>query len=297
MSKFVDNPHLWTPPICEHLWINPHSRTSVDKSQKMTSTIKNITLYTLIALLLSSCVTHDELLNFNTGPEFPTTPVEIQNLPQLTIQPDDLLSIRIKALDPIAAMPFNIDPENMNMQMMNASGGMRPLIGYLVDREGTIDMPMLGKIKVLGKTTDEIRQIVLEKLKPFLNNPVVSVRFLNFRITVLGEVSRPGTFFVANERVTVLDMLGLAGDVTSYGNRTNILVIREEDGRREYARLNIQDRDIFQSPYFYLQQNDVLYVEPLPVRTASIRDQSTRILPWLSAITALTTLALTLSNI
>ncbi|MEQ8704226.1 MAG: polysaccharide biosynthesis/export family protein [Phaeodactylibacter sp.] len=263
----------------------------------MTSTIKNITLYTLIALLLSSCVTHDELLNFNTGPEFPTTPVEIQNLPQLTIQPDDLLSIRIKALDPIAAMPFNIDPENMNMQMMNASGGMRPLIGYLVDREGTIDMPMLGKIKVLGKTTDEIRQIVLEKLKPFLNNPVVSVRFLNFRITVLGEVSRPGTFFVANERVTVLDMLGLAGDVTSYGNRTNILVIREEDGRREYARLNIQDRDIFQSPYFYLQQNDVLYVEPLPVRTASIRDQSTRILPWLSAITALTTLALTLSNI
>jgi polysaccharide export outer membrane protein len=248
-------------------------------------------------LSLSSCVTHDELLNFNQGPAFPTTPEAIQNLPQLTIQPDDLLSIRIKALDPIAAMPFNIDPENMNMQMMNANGGMRPLIGYLVDREGTIDMPMLGKIKVLGRTTDEVRQIVLEKLEPFLNNPVVSVRFLNFRITVLGEVLQPGTFFVANERVTVLDMLGQAGDITPYGNRTNILVIREEDGQREFGRLNLQERDIFASPYFYLQQNDVIYVEPLEVRTASIRDQSTRILPWLSAITALTTLALTLSNI
>jgi polysaccharide export outer membrane protein len=263
----------------------------------MTATIKNITLLILTALFLSSCVTHDELLNFNKGPEFPTAPEAIQNLPQLTIQPDDLLSIRIKALDPIAAMPFNIDPENMNMQMMNANGGMRPLIGYLVDREGTIDMPMLGKIKVLGRTTDEVRQIVLEKLEPFLNNPVVSVRFLNFRITVLGEVLQPGTFFVANERVTVLDMLGQAGDITPYGNRTNILVIREEDGQREFGRLNIQERDIFKSPYFYLQQNDVIYVEPLEVRTASIRDQSTRILPWLSAITALTTLALTLSNI
>jgi polysaccharide export outer membrane protein len=263
----------------------------------MTSTIKNITLLILTALFLSSCVTHDELLNFNQGPEVPTTPEAIQNLPQLTIQPDDLLSIRIKALDPIAAMPFNIDPENMNMQMMNANGGMRPLIGYLVDREGTIDMPMLGKIKVLGRTTDEVRQIVLEKLEPFLNNPVVSVRFLNFRITVLGEVLQPGTFFVANERVTVLDMLGQAGDITPYGNRTNILVIREEDGQREFGRLNLQERDIFTSPYFYLQQNDVIYVEPLEVRTASIRDQSQRILPWLSAITALTTLALTLSSI
>jgi polysaccharide export outer membrane protein len=226
------------------------------------------------------------------------SPKAIQNLPQLTIQPDDLLSIRIKALDPIAAAPLNIDPEGaMNMNMNMGNGGMRPLIGYLVDREGTIDMPLLGKIKVLGKTTDEVRQIVLEKLEPFLNNPVVSVRFLNFRITVLGEVLQPGSFFVANERVTVLDMLGQAGDITPYGNRTNILVVREEDGKRGFGRLNLQDRSVFESPYFYLQQNDVIYVEPLEVRTASIRDQSQRILPWLSAITALTTLALTLSNI
>lgn len=264
----------------------------------MTSTIKNTILFTLIVLLLSSCVTHDELLNFTEGPEFPTAPVDIQNLPQLEIQPDDLLSIRVRALDPIAAEPFNVDPMggNMNMNMM-AGGGMRPLIGYLVSREGTIDFPMLGTIKVIGMTTDELKELLLNELDPFLKDPVVLVRFLNFRITVLGEVSGPGTYFVGQERVTLLDMLGQAGDITPYGNRTNVLVIREQNGQRVTERMNLHNRDIFESPFFYLQQNDVIYVEPLPTRTASIRDQSQRILPWLSAITALTTLALTLSNI
>jgi polysaccharide export outer membrane protein len=249
-----------------------------------------------LSLFLSSCVTHEELLNFNKGSEFSPTPEDIQNLPQLEIQPDDLLSIRIKALDPLASEPFNIDPIGSQMANIQANPSMRPLIGYLVSRDGTIDFPILGALKVAGLTTDEVRALVLEKLKPFLKDPVVMVRYLNFRITVLGEVNSPGTFFVANERVTVLDMLGQAGDITPYGNRTNILVVREQNSERRTARLNLQDRDIFKSPFFYLQQNDVVYVEPLQVRTASIRDQSQRILPWLSAITALTTLAVTLSR-
>lgn len=256
------------------------------------------TCFLLLTLLgLSSCVTHDELLNFNQGPAFPDTAVDIQNLPQLQIQPDDLLSIRVKSLEPLAAEPFNVDPANMNMGMMGGGGNVRPLIGYLVSREGTIDFPMLGTIKVVGMTTDELKELLLEELEPFLKEPVILVRFLNFRITVLGEVLQPGTFFVANERVTVLDMLGQAGDITPYGNRTNILIIREQNGQRQTATLNLQDREVFESPFFYLQQNDVIYVEPMPTRTAAIRDQSQRILPWLSAITALTTLALTLSNI
>ena len=257
--------------------------------------------YTFIILLslilgLSSCVTHEELLNFNQGPTFPDAAKNIDNLPQLQIQPDDLLSIRVKALDPLAAEPFNVDPLIGNLNM-NMAGGARPLIGYLVSREGTIDFPMLGTIKVIGLTTDELKNLLLEKLQPFLKDPVVLVRFLNFRITVLGEVLTPGTYFVSNERVTILDMLGQAGDITPYGNRANVLIIREQNGQRLTARLNLQDRTIFESPYFYLQQNDVIYVEPLPIKTASIRDQSQRILPWLSAITALTTLALTISNL
>lgn len=263
----------------------------------MPPTLKNLLLLSLLPLLLSSCVTHDELLNFTKGPELPISPVDIQNLPQLEIQPDDLISIRVKTLDPLAAQPFNVDPDrNMNMNM-GGGGGMRPLIGYLVSREGTIDFPMLGTLEVIGLTTDELKEQLLQRLKPFLKNPVVLVRFLNFRLTVLGEISRPGTYFVGQERVTLLDMLGQAGDITPYGNRTNVLVIREQNGQRVTARLNLHQRDIFESPFFYLQQNDVIYVEPLPTRTASIRDQSQRILPWLSAITALTTLALTLNNL
>ena len=257
------------------------------------------TFFMLLSLVLglSSCVTHEELLNFSQGPEFPKAAVDINNLPQLQIQSDDLLSIRVKTLDPLAAEPFNIDPANMPMGNIQASTSVRPLIGYLVNKEGNIDLPLIGKLQAAGLTTDELQDSILLRLQPYLNDPVVAVRFLNFRITVLGEVNAPGTFFVANERVTILDMLGQAGDITPYGNRTNILVIREQDGQRLTGRLNLQDRDIFHSPFFYLQQNDVIYVEPLKARTASIRDQSQRILPWLSAITALTTLALTLGNL
>ena len=256
---------------------------------------KLLYLLLLPVVLASSCVTHDELLNFNEGPAFSGTPVDIANLPQLQIQPDDLLSIRVRSLDLVAVEPFNVDPPNA----ANISGGgaTRPLIGYLVSRQGTIDFPQLGTINVIGLTTEDLRDTLKQKLVPYLNDPVVMVRFLNFRITVLGEVTSPNTFFVANERVTILDALGQAGDITPYGNRTNVLVIREQNGQRQTGRLNLQDRDIFTSPFFYLQQNDVVYVEPLKVRTAAIRDQSQRLLPWLSAITALTTLALTLSRL
>lgn len=238
-------------------------------------------------------MTHDELLNFSQGPAFSQTPVDIDNLPQLKIQPDDLLSIRVKTLDPLAAEPYNIDPGNMNMNMMMGGGSMRPPIGYLVTREGTIDFPGLGTINVLGLTTDEVRALLQERLQPYLTDPVISVRYLNFRLTVLGEVTVPGTFFVGQERVTILDALGQAGDVTPYANRTNLLVIREQDGKRQVGRINIQERDLFQSPYFYLQQNDVIYVEPLKLRTATVRDQTQRILPWISVISGLTTLAIT----
>lgn len=263
--------------------------------------IKKLPILLLLLASCASCVTHQELLNFSKGPEFPSSPVDITNLPQLHIQPDDLLSIRVTALDQEAAEPYNIDGGMMRMGGMGgigmAGGGMRPLIGYLVNSAGDIDFPGLGNLRVLGMTTDEVRSLLLERLRPHLIDPVITVRFLNFRITVLGEVTAPSTFFVANERVTVLDMLGMAGDVTPYGNRTNVLIIREQDGQRSFGRINLQERDLFASPYFYLQQNDIVYVEPLPVRTASIRDQTQRILPWISVITALTTLGLTLGNL
>ena len=257
--------------------------------------MKQLLFFFTLITVLSSCVSHGELLNFTEGEDFSALPKEITNVPTLKIQHDDLLSIKITALDMEAALPFNIDPPTGN-QNLNAAGG-RPLIGYLVDSEGYIDVPVLGKIFVAGLTFQELKEQLLQQLATYLKDPVVVVRFLNFRVTVLGEVSNPSTFLLANERVTLLDALGQAGDITPYGNRANILVIREQNGERNFGRLNIQDRNIFQSPYFYLQQNDVVYVEPLEEKTSTVRDQTQRILPWLSVITSLTTLVITLSRL
>ena len=258
---------------------------------------KHIILLVAISLilLLESCVGHKELLNFSEGDSFPVGTELIQNFPKLVLQSDDLISIKVKALDEETAMPFNLDLPNVGSNL-NVNAGARPMIGYLVGDDGTIDFPVLGTVSVAGLATEEVADIIAEKLSPYIKDPVVIVRFLNFRVTVIGEVLQPSTFLFANERITVLDALGQAGDLTPYGNRRNILVIRENDSERQYGYLNLQDRNVFQSEYFYLKQNDVIYVEPLPTKTASIRDQSQRILPWISVITSLTTLVISLTR-
>lgn len=260
----------------------------------------NTILFTLMALLvlgMSSCVTHGELLNFSQGEPFPNTPVDISDLPELKIQPDDQLSIRVYAEEATAAIPYNIDPINSNTNNLGNSTS-RPLLGYLVDKEGYIDFPVLGRLKVGGKTTGEVREMLIGILQPaHLDDPVVTVRFLNFRITILGEVQSPGNYTIATERFTVLDAIGMAGDLEPYADRTNIMIAREQNGERTYGTLNLQDRDIFQSPFFYLRQNDFIYVQPLKERTAALRDQSQRVLPYISAGVTLITLVLTLTNL
>lgn len=241
-----------------------------------------ITVCALFIILLNSCVSYDTLVNFNAGSHFPDSGQVIQNLPILIIQTDDLLSIKVKAFDMELALPYNIDPEGV--QGATALQNTRALIGFLVDKEGYIEFPQLGTIMAAGKTTAELREEIEEKLKPYLKEPVVVVRFINFRITLLGEVNRPGTYTIPNERLSILDAIGLAGDLTVYANRTNILLIREQDGKREYIRLNLQDRNVFMSPHFYLVQNDLIYIEPEEIKAASIRDRSQQIAPWVSVI-------------
>ncbi|PSR09566.1 MAG: sugar transporter [Bacteroidetes bacterium] len=239
-------------------------------------------------LLFTGCVSHSELLNFNEG-EFVTTP--IPPAPAMIIQVDDLLSISVRTLDEQASAPFNLESGNLNMAEMGAG---RPIIGYLVDNEGYLDFPVIGRIPVAGLTVNQLKAQLNEALKTYLIDPVINIRFINFRITLVGEVRSPGSYVMPNERVTILDAIGLAGDLTSYANRANILIVREQNGQREYGYVNIHDKAIFQSPYFYLRQNDYIYVEPLPEVTASVRDQSQRILPWVGLATTLVTLTLTL---
>ena len=239
----------------------------------------------LIVLLTSSCVKHPQLLYFRNQSEFvPLQGHEIANQLRIKIQTDDVLFIMVRAFEQETADPFNLFV-GAGMQNMNQLANNNPsLAGYLVDSEGNIDLPMLGRVNVAGKTVEEAKTMLLASLKPYLNDPVIIMRFLNFRFTVLGEVKAPRTITVPGERITLLEALGQAGDLTPYSNREKIMVIRENNGKREFGYVNIHAPDIFQSPYFYLQQNDIVYIEPIKEATAVVRDPISEVLPIISGL-------------
>lgn len=263
-------------------------------------------LFLLFIGFLSSCVSHKELVNFNNE-ESPLTigTEEIVNAMNLKIQAEDLLRIQVHSADKdqLAALPFNLEPpgqQNMMPQAGQARSGGNYSIelfnGYLVDQEGNIDFPVIGKIEVNGLTLEEAKAKLINLLKQYINVPIVNMRFLNLKITVLGEVNNPGTVRLSNKRVTLLEAIGMAGDLSIYANRTNVLVIREENGKRTTARLDLQTAEIFTSPYFYLQQNDVVYIEPTKARIATVADPVQRFISYGSGILSIVTLIIALSN-
>lgn len=182
------------------------------------------------------------------------------------IMPKDLLSITVNTTDPQAAAPFNLTVQTpINAAQTNIMTTSSPsLQQYLVNNQGEIDFPVLGRLNVGGLTKNQAEDLIREKLAPYLKEtPIVTVRMANYKISVLGEVNRPGTFTVSNEKVNVLEALAMAGDMTVYGVRTNVKLIREDaDGKREIKELDLTQSDFVLSPYFYLRQNDILYVTP-----------------------------------
>jgi len=178
------------------------------------------------------------------------------------------------------------------MSVRSNQEGVRTGSPYLVDLSGDIEFPVLGKIHLGGLTMEQARDTFKQRLSRHLANPIVNLRWLNFKFTVLGEVNHPATYTLPERSVSVLEAVGLAGDLTNYGNRKNILIIREQDGQREFGRLDLQDRNVFNSPFFYLKQNDVIYVEPLKQKTGVVSDQATKVLPWVSAGAILTNVIL-----
>lgn len=244
------------------------------------SVMNIIKLSTLLlsATLLSSCVRHRELVNFNEA-----TITGTQTISQdwdLTIQPEDLLRITVHSFDPVAAQPFNLEniqqPNNQMMMQQQAGNGagnqMELFTGYFVDLDGVIDFPVIGRVAVGGLTLDQAKDTLYQLIRPYLKDATVNIRFLNFKITVLGEVNSPGTLRLTNKRLTLLEALGMAGDLSPYANRERVLVIREKGDQREMAYINVRSNEIFTSPYFYLQQNDVIYVEPGKAKVAVVQD-------------------------
>jgi polysaccharide export outer membrane protein len=267
----------------------------------------NFVLFLVSTLFFTSCVSHKELVNFNNE----EAPLEvgtedIVNAMNLTIQPEDLLRIQVHSADKdqLAALPFNIELPNQQQNMVQqanqaGSGGNYPIElfnGYLVDQEGNIDFPVIGKIEVNGLTLEEAKAKLVSLLEKYINIPIVNMRFLNLKITILGEVNNPGTIRLSNKRVTLLEAIGMAGDMSIYANRNNVLVIREENGKRTTARLDLQTAEIFTSPYFYLQQNDVVYIEPTKARIATVADPVQRFISYGSGVLSIVTLIIALTR-
>lgn len=209
------------------------------------------------------------------------------------IMPKDLLTITVNTTDPEASAPFNLVVQSVLNQARSNSLTQQPTLQqYLVNNDGEIDFPVLGRLHVGGLTKNEAEDMIREKLKPYLREvPIVTVRMANYKISVMGEVARPGTFTVSNEKVNILEALAMAGDLTIWGMRDNVMLIREDaKGKREIMTLNLNDANIVTSDHYYLQQNDILYVSPNKTKAKnSDIGQSTSL--WFSATSILVSIA------
>ena len=224
---------------------------------------------------------------------------EKQNSYEIKIQPDDLLLIIVSADDPETAIPFNLSTISVpSAYSINAYRGQETMQSYLVDATGSIDFPVLGKLNVGGLSRSEVMQLLEGKIAKYIKNPIINIRIMNFKVSVQGEVTSPGTYPVSSERITLIEALSMAKDLTIYGKRDNILVIRELNGIKSYNRVDITKADFINSPFYYLAQNDVVYVEPNKVRIngAAVGANTGVIISITSLVITLITLIVTTSK-
>ncbi|MBW1296525.1 polysaccharide biosynthesis/export family protein [Aquimarina litoralis] len=229
----------------------------------------NILLLLVITAFTFSCKTPTNVVYFQESQDLEK--IKSANSFTPVFKVDDVVSIMVSATDMDAARPFNLMQGSSLPVAGDASGAGSAANGggeptYLIDEEGNIDFPVLGKLKISGLTRVQIKDMIKEKLKVYIKDPIVNVRLKNFKITVIGEVGQPGSFTIPNERITIIEAIGLAGDLTIMGKRGNVMVIRENDGVNTYHRVDLTSKSIFDSPVYYLAQNDVLYVEPNEAR-------------------------------
>lgn len=227
--------------------------------------LKRLLLFSLLSILLHSCVSRKEMVYFQEIEELRKNE-DKRSGNNLEIQPDDVLTIRVSAPEQEAALPFNL---TKSITSQDRIMGEVELETYLVSDEGTIVFPVIGKIKVEGFTNIQLANKIQELIAEYVKDPIVNVRILNFQITVLGEVKNPGTFFIDDDHISVPKALGLAGDLTIFGKRKNILVMGEDGDHKTYAYLDLTDANVVNSPHYYLRQNDVIYVEPRGTRRQS----------------------------
>ena len=260
--------------------------------------IKSILMLTVCAWMLAACTSYKNVPYLQDA-DVKGAMVAEEPLYDAKIMPKDLLTVTVNTTDPEAAAPFNMTVQTAQNLATSRSTYSQPMLQqYLVNNDGTIDFPVLGQLNVGGLTKSEAESMIREKLMPYLKEvPIVTVRMANYKISVLGEVARPGTFTVSNEKVNVLEALAMAGDMTIYGKRDNVKLVREDaQGKREIAQLDLTKSDIITSPYYYLQQNDILYVTPNKTK-AKNSDVGSSTSLWFSATSILISISNLLFNI
>ena len=251
-----------------------------------------------MVVLLGSCSSGKDVTYFQNIDEISLA--GSKGLYDAKIMPKDMLTITVSTTDPAAAAPFNLSVGNTVGASGQLSNGAGNLQGYLVDNDGNINFPVIGHMHVQGMTKSQCQDMIREKLLPFMaatENPIVTVRMSSYRVTVTGEVNRPGVIPVSTEKMSIVEALAQAGDLTVYGKRDNIMLIREDEtGQKKMVRLNMNDANLINSPYYYLQQNDIIYVQPNSVKSknAGIGPSTTL---WFSFIGIVTSISSLLVNI
>ena len=258
----------------------------------MQKKVKGILSCLIAIFLLASCQAYKKV-PYLQDPEVVGQAVQQETLYDAKIMPKDQLTVVVSCTNPELAAPFNLTGAgSAGMTAGNSqSASQSSQQTYLVDNEGNINFPVLGALKVGGLTKKEVEQMVMEKLKPYIKeNPIVTVRMVNYKISVLGEVASPGTFTISNEKVNLLEALAMAGDMTIYGIRDNVKLLREDaDGKQQIITLNLNKAETLLSPYYWLQQNDIVYVIPNKAKARN-SDISNSTGLWFSATSILVSL-------
>ena len=254
----------------------------------------------LLPFLLTACQSYKKVPYFQNV-EVVNEVEQLEKLYDAKIMPKDLLTIVVSCTNPELAIPFNLTvASNAGIAVSTSSYvTTQPVLQpYLVDNEGNINFPVLGELKLGGLTKREAEQLIIDKLKPYMKEtPIVTVRMVNYKISVIGEVTRPGTFTISNEKVNLLEALAMAGDMTVYGLRDNVKLIREDaNGKQQIVTLDLNNAETILSPYYWLQQNDIVYVTPNKAKARN-SDVGTSTSLWFSATSILVSIVSLLVNI
>jgi polysaccharide export outer membrane protein len=222
-------------------------------------------LLALAFVFLTACGSKKSIVYFQGLDFFQEEGVSDKASYEIRIIPNDNLFITVSSLNPQIAAPFN----TINMERGSITANSMEWQGYLVDEEGNINFPVLGIVHLGGLTKPQAIALLQEQISTLIDNPVVNIRYLNYKISVLGEVNRPGRYPINDEKVSVLQAIALAGDLTIYGERRNVWICRAENGNKQFHKIDLTSPELFYSPYYYLQQNDIIYVSPNKTRAGS----------------------------